>query len=315
MNRNEFISLLENPRPLDRHAMNEVTELISIFPYFHSAYLVLLKGMKTAGDVRFENQLRNSALTIADREILYNHLNEPLKEIQQQLLPDLPLPEIKPQEETILPYNEDVVSDSIESDQTVIEAGMNSMEIIEEIEKDSKAISGNQSSDHEIFIVSAGTIDGDDVSILIIDEESGSVSQKVTYMDPGFSVNQENADLLEIETEEANSDSIPVKDEINHSEEIPSNKKLQAELIDKFINLNPRIEPVRAKDSPLPSDISQQFTEERGGLITETLAKIYTSQGYYSKAIEIYERLCLKFPEKSSYFATQIEKVKELINK
>ena len=313
MNRNEFINLLENPRPLDRQALNEVTELISIFPYFQSAYLVLLRGMKTAGDVRFENQLRNSALRIADREILYNHLNESVIETQQMLPTDLPLPEVKPQTETILTNNGDLVPDVIESDQTVIEAGMNSMEIIEDIEKDSLSISGDQGIDHEIFIVSAGSIDGDDVSILIIDEESGSVSEKVTYMDPGFAVSQENSDLLEIEADGNNND--PVQDEAYQPESISPNKKIQAELIDKFISLNPRIEPVRSKNDPLPDDISKPYTEERGGLITETLAKIYTGQGYYSKAIDIYERLSLKFPEKSSYFATQIEKVKELLNK
>jgi hypothetical protein len=52
-----------------------------------------------------------------------------------------------------------------------------------------------------------------------------------------------------------------------------------------------------------------------GGLVTETLAKIYFNQGYYSKAIDIYEKLSLKFPEKNSYFASQIEKVKEHIKK
>jgi hypothetical protein len=84
-------------------------------------------------------------------------------------------------------------------------------------------------------------------------------------------------------------------------------------LIDKFILANPRIEPRREKTTVDNEDLAKPFTEEKGGFITETLAKIYVSQGYYSKAIDIYERLCLKFPEKSSYFATQIEMIRDII--
>ncbi len=44
--------------------------------------------------------------------------------------------------------------------------------------------------------------------------------------------------------------------------------------------------------------------------VTETLAQIYASQGYFAQAKEIYEKLILAYPEKSAYFASLIEKLK-----
>ena len=88
------------------------------------------------------------------------------------------------------------------------------------------------------------------------------------------------------------------------------------ELINKFIINSPHILP-RKEDTPYEEqlDISESSGSENEGFITETLAKIYINQGYYSKAIYAYEKLSLKFPEKSSYFATQIENIKKLIKK
>tara|TARA_B100000674_G_C37959706_1_gene971379 strand:+ start:256 stop:780 length:525 start_codon:yes stop_codon:yes gene_type:complete len=48
-------------------------------------------------------------------------------------------------------------------------------------------------------------------------------------------------------------------------------------------------------------------------LTTETLAKIYTDQGHYERAIQAYEVLCLKYPKKSSFFANRIKDIKNKI--
>jgi hypothetical protein len=139
-------------------------------------------------------------------------------------------------------------------------------------------------------------------------------------MDPGFSI-PERDDLLELDISSDDqpadqASEVPVtRQEITETPQHISVKELQSNLIDKFIDANPRIEPQREKSNQPVEDIAKSFTEEKENFVTETLARIYITQGYYSKAINIYEKLCLKYPEKSSYFASQIEKVKELLKK
>ena len=47
---------------------------------------------------------------------------------------------------------------------------------------------------------------------------------------------------------------------------------------------------------------------------TQTLAEIYATQGYLEQAKEIYSKLILRYPEKSAYFATLIEKLNNINN-
>jgi hypothetical protein len=304
MNRNDFLRMIENSGPSDRQMIVEVNELINVFPYFQSAYLLLLKGLHNTADVKFENQLRTCAMHIADREVLYYFLkSEIVADVRPEAIAEAQVPE------------DDSGGDS---QQTVIESAKNSQDFINDIEKNSgESEPDGTVTDHQVMISTEDGFDGSDATVLMIDEESGAVEERIVYMDPGFSVNEE-AELLELD----NDDNKPSEPHGDSSESIQqatpdsrSVKQLQSELIDKFIITHPRIEPVREKsDKPL-EDISKPFTEERGSFVTETLARIYVKQGYYSRAIDIYEKLSLKFPEKSSYFASQIEKVKELIKK
>ena len=59
-------------------------------------------------------------------------------------------------------------------------------------------------------------------------------------------------------------------------------------------------------------DLEVVYEDNHNDLMTEALAKLYLSQKNYKKAIQSYKILSLKFPEKSSYFADQIKKIRKI---
>ena len=82
-------------------------------------------------------------------------------------------------------------------------------------------------------------------------------------------------------------------------------------MIDQFIKANPKIPPVR-HDNPKTTVIPEPIKEDTGALMTETLARVYLEQKKYQKAIQAYEILILKYPEKISFFADRILDIKNL---
>lgn len=84
-------------------------------------------------------------------------------------------------------------------------------------------------------------------------------------------------------------------------------------LIDKFIQTEPSMPKITENNVP-SSDVTTTDTSTQPEFFSETLAKIYVRQQLYDKAIATYLKLSLKYPEKSVYFAVQIEKIKEKIN-
>jgi len=314
MNRDHFLKIMEGKGPDARQDLTDLDDVIKIFPYFQGAYMLLLKGLHNTSDISFGSRLKQFAIRIANREVLYNYLYQFTSVSGVQESNDITSTEepAKPSEDT-------------DNQQTVIDSARNSEDFIHTIEKeeiappkeDNDQEKGIEEHEHSVLISTEDNYDDSFSSVLLIDEDSGEIEERVVFMDPGFSADSQ-PELLEFDEEDSSSiagshgETVEI---LQNQERTREPSRSQSELIEQFILANPRIEPVRIPAGIPVEDISKPFTEETGGFVTETLAKIYVSQGYYSKAIDIYEKLSLKFPEKSSYFAALIEKVKELINK
>ena len=98
---------------------------------------------------------------------------------------------------------------------------------------------------------------------------------------------------------------------IDHSEIVtPSEQDKKAAIIDKFIENNPKISPIKEDVDFIVKEKSNDISH----LMTETLAQLYVEQKLYTKAIQAYKILQEKHPEKTEEFEERIEEIKKSRN-
>lgn len=115
----------------------------------------------------------------------------------------------------------------------------------------------------------------------------------------------------EVKPPETTKKSVPKEEKQPKPEKKPSNLEQNKNIIDKIIDSDPGRIKLGTNKFFTPASDAKQSLLENEHLVTETLAKIYALQGNISKAIRAYEILSLKFPQKSVYFASLIEKLKK----
>ncbi len=89
--------------------------------------------------------------------------------------------------------------------------------------------------------------------------------------------------------------------------------KKEHHIIERFLKEEPQIAPPQASKIDTENK-AKKSSEDSNELVSETLAKVYVEQMLYHKALDIYKKLSLKYPEKNAYFASQIKYLELKVN-
>jgi len=240
MNKDQFISFINNPSLIDNQSSKELQQLVEQYPYFQSARTLFLKSLYDNKSISYQTELKLTATYAGNRALLQSFILKPAVNFVDEK------PII-----TVNAIGNEIITESIIEDEPILE---------------------------EIITTKKRTIiefDFDDQSI----KNQAFELPKVTE-----------------ETKEA----------------LTEKQKQQLELIDRFIKTEPRIVPKEnivnhSRDLSAESAVDTEF-------MTETLAEIYVRQKKYDKAIVMFQKLSLKFPQKSVYFASRISDINTIVN-
>jgi len=299
LNSNLYTSLLNRPDAVNEKHTHTLEKIVDEFPFFQSARALQLKGLYNQNSFKYNSELKTTAAHTTDRSVLFEFItSQNFMAIQKAFFDEkeAKINEIKVHGiEIVRPEPENIIE----------KAKVNPLEqsILTSI-KEATFETPTEKKIIEDLTVETGK-----------DSAAETATQKLEIGKPlDFSSEEKHSfqEWLQLASfKPISREEIPTEE--SKTAEISENdleKKKKIDLIDKFIEANPKISPVK-NSSPVPV-ISERNSSDTSYLMTETLAKVYLEQKKYQKAIQAYEILILKYPEKNHFFADRILDIKIL---
>jgi len=294
MNTSNFTQLLQNPQHISANQVSDVRVIIDEFPYFQSARAIYLKGLKDQGSFKYNQELKTAAAYTTDRSILFDFITSDefqQNEISEHIKKNIAhLKDIKVNGVEDISVNKSVIIDTALKQHIKDAEPTIHPELFQEKQE--------SISPEKIIKVDVSSIEKTPEDILEVGKPLAFDKNEVHSFSEWLKITS----FKPIIREQEDSDN-----DVQQKEDIKTKK---FELIDKFIASSPKIQPVK-KDATTHNIAKSQMMQPET-LMTETLARIYVEQKNYNKAIQSYKILSLKYPEKSGFFADQIQAIKEI---
>ncbi len=273
MNQQLFIDYIQTPANLKEADSGQLETLMSEYPWCQSAAMLYTLKLSQEDNIRFPGQLKMAAARVTDRRILKKHLKRV----------------------------------------GMIAPGRHQKQANEELSDEPAVLTHNENRDlSQDSLSDLLNALKNEVNTLLIGNKKQEERSTIRPLKEIVNKLEQIYEQEEIAEPELKPD---IKDyDFKHLDEIPEAEKqdkTQAELIDQFIQNEPTISPPPKGEFFNPVDFAKHSLEDRDDIVSETLARIYLKQGNTAKAIKIYKKLSLLYPEKSSFFAAQIEKIRK----
>ena len=279
MNVTDYTYLINKPDAINEKQTEALGNVLAEYPYFQSARALRLKGLYNQNSFKYNYALKVTAAHTTDRTVLFDF----------------------------------ITSDTF----TAIQKGYYDKKVLELLDIkviDSELIVSEEKTEPKGALETSILTSIKEASVSEISDNTKLAEEKLDIGKPlDFSKNEKHSfqEWLQLSRTQP---IVRESDQKSPIELVPidENKKKKLELIDKFIEANPKISPIKHNTNTTSHATFDLNAADNSSLMTETLARVYLEQKKYQKAIQAYEILILKYPEKSSFFADHISDIKIL---